>query len=116
MEKEIELTAEEKSLQERHARAKASGAKVAIMVDVNGVSKILYCKEPHRKTTGIYYNAIDVDMVEANYNLVRASTISEVSDIELFQDTSNSTYLAIAKNASSVVELIEVKKSTSLTL
>lgn len=103
-------------LAERHAKAKQAGAKAAIVVDVDGVDKVLYCKEPHRKIAGLWQANYEKDQIEANFNLVKGSVISELSDMDIMKDTSNAVYIAISSQAGVVADLVEVKKSYSLIL
>lgn len=115
-EEEKALKAKEEALLKRHASAKASGAMAVIIIDFDGVDKVIYCKEPHRKITGLWQIALEKDMLEANFNLVKGSAIPELSDMDIFTNPSNDTYIAISSEAGTIAQIIQVKKSTSLIL
>ena len=113
---EKELNADQLARQNKNAHAKSLGGICAIAIQDGDVEKYLYLKKPHRKYVGIYYKAKEKDELEAAGNLLKACTILEVSDMDILSAERDDLWYSAVTEIDVLLNSIELKKSTSLTL
>jgi hypothetical protein len=92
-------------MSDKSVKAKSLGARYAIVIDESG--KTLYIKEPDKILYDAFFDIYDSNPRSAKETALRTLTISEVSDMDIFDD-----YKALLSAFVQLSEIMAVKKST----
>lgn len=82
-----------------------------VCIDDQGQEHVLYLKQPSRMIVGLFLAKIDQNVTEACEYVFYDAVVKEISDVEYFMQDA-AFYGIISK----LQQLIQVKKSTSMTL
>lgn len=93
-------------MEEQNKKAKALGAVLRIDLE----DKVAFFKVPNRYVIGFFYSKLKDNYVAAIEALFKGTIISEVSTINLDND---SDFVSIMEHNSKLIELVEKQKKSS---
>lgn len=89
--------------EEREVKAKALGAKYAVVID----DKTIFLKEPSKEVYKAFFALYDQDPASAKETVVRTLAINEISDMDVLND-----YKSLLTVCAELSEIMALKKST----